>query len=167
MPYSDSFVLADDVIKHLDQVMVEIADPFISSRYVGFVAVTAVTVYELAIKDILFEFGEKKHQVLGNFTRSYFERMNGRISIDDLRKASKRFGQKYSDQFNKKLDFTEADLLRRKKASAKASYTNILNWRNEFAHGGRIPSTATYLEVTTSYELGKEVIRCLAESMRR
>ena len=50
MPYTDHFRLADDLIAHLDTVMGGISDPFISSRYVGFVSIVAVTVYELAIK---------------------------------------------------------------------------------------------------------------------
>jgi hypothetical protein len=78
MPYADHFKLADDLISHLTPVVRGITDPFLASRYAGFVAVTAVTVYELAVKEILCTFGESKHSVLGNFTRSYFDRINGR-----------------------------------------------------------------------------------------
>ena len=69
MAYTDHFQLADDVISHLNTVIGGISDPFIASRYVGFVAVASVTVYELAIKEIFIDFGERKHKVLGEFTR--------------------------------------------------------------------------------------------------
>ncbi len=48
MAYHDHFKLADDMISHLDSVIGGITDSFVTSRYVGFVAVAAVTVYELA-----------------------------------------------------------------------------------------------------------------------
>jgi hypothetical protein len=84
VPYADHFRLADDLIAHLTPAVVGIADPFIASRYSGFVAVAAVTVYELAVKEILCTFGESKHAVLGNFTRKYFDRINGRIKYRSL-----------------------------------------------------------------------------------
>ena len=52
MAYGDHFKLADDLIRHLTPGVAGIADPFLASRYSGFVAVAAVTVYELAVKEI-------------------------------------------------------------------------------------------------------------------
>lgn len=168
MTYLDHFQLADDYIVHLDTVMDSIADPFIKSRYTGFLAVSAVTVYELAIKTIFVEFAEKKHKVLGNFTNAYFERINGRIRTRDLKnKYIVKFGDKYLKKFNIKLEKKERDVLRREGSSVKASYGNIITWRNKFAHEGKIPSTPTYEEVRKSYMTGKHVIECLAESMNR
>lgn len=168
MAYHDHFRLADDMIAHLDTVVGAIADPFVASRYVGFVSVVAVTVFELAIKDIFCEFGDKKHSVLGTFTRSYFDRINGNISLDTIRREyTKRFGNKYVEKFKKKLDNADTSRLRVDGVSVKSSYSNVITWRNEFAHAGRIPSTVTYEEMTKAYEAGKEVIRCLAEAMQR
>lgn len=168
MPFYDHYILADDVILHLNSIMSSISDPFIQSRYIGFVAVTATTVYELAIKDIFCEFGEKKHKVLGSFTRSYFDRINGRIKIAIIRdEYVKRFGDKYVEKFREKLDNSEQYWLRTQRVSIKSSYNNIIEWRNEFAHAGKIPSTVTYSEITRSYTIGKEVIKCLADSMCR
>lgn len=47
------------------------------------------------------------------------------------------------------------------------SYSNLILWRNNFAHVGNVPATATYAEVTQSYEDGKFVIHALAASMVR
>lgn len=168
MKYLDHFRLADDYIAHLDTVMGSITDPFIKSRYTGFLSVSAVTVYELAIKTIFVEFAEKKHKVLGNFTNAYFAKINGRIRTRDLRdKYIVRFGDKYLKKFNIRLEKKEKDVLIREGSSVKASYGNIITWRNEFAHEGKIPSTPTYEEVRKSYATGKHVIDCLAESMNR
>lgn len=46
--------LADNLIAHLNTVVTSISDPFLASRYAGFVSVAAATVYELAIKEIFF-----------------------------------------------------------------------------------------------------------------
>ena len=53
MPYLDHFQHADDVVTHLNSVVPTIPDPLLRAKYVGFVSVAAVTVYELAIKEIL------------------------------------------------------------------------------------------------------------------
>ena len=54
------------LVAHLDSVIGGVSDPFISSRYVGFVAVVGTTVFELAIKEIFLEFSIKKIIVYSN-----------------------------------------------------------------------------------------------------
>lgn len=168
MPYSYHFQLADDYIAHLDAVMGSISDPFIKSRYVGFLSVSAVTVYELAIKTIFAEFAEKKHKVLRNFTLAYFERINGRIKTKVIKEDYvAKYGNKYVKQFEKYLKIKETEILRAEGASISAAYGNIVTWRNQFAHEGTVPTTATYEEVKKAYYLGKHIIDCLAAAMRR
>ena len=168
MAYQDHFKLADDMVVHLNLVTSGIADPFISSRYIGFVAVSAVTVYELAIKEIFCDFASRKHIVLGNFAFSYFDRINGRVKLKIIKdEYISRFGTKYVDKFKKKLDQAEDRLLRTSRVSVKNSYSNVIEWRNQFAHEGQIPSTVTYGEIIKSYNAGKEVIHCLAQTMQR
>jgi RiboL-PSP-HEPN len=166
--YADHFKLADDLIAHLTPTVLGIADPFLTSRYSGFVAVAAVTVYELAVKEILCTFGESKHAVLGNFTRSYFDRINGRIKYRVLHEEYVfSFGDKYVRRFKQKVAKREREILISKGKSILSSYDNIITWRNLFAHEGQIPTNATYAEAVDSYEMGKEVIECLARSMKR
>jgi hypothetical protein len=168
MSYQRHFKLADDMIAHLDTIIGTVADPFVSSRYVGFVAVTAVTVYELAIKDIFINFGAKKHKVLGAYTQSNFDRINGRVKLSNIRDDYvKKFGDKYLQRFNRKLEKLERETLQNDRVSLKATYNNIVVWRNEFAHAGQIPSFATYQEVTKGYQIGKRLLECLSETMQR
>ena len=112
MAYTDHFKLADDLISHLTPAVAGIRDPFLGSRYTGFVAVAAVTVYELAVKEVLCTFGDSKHLVLGNFTRSYFERINGRIKYKVLREEYvASFGDKYVQRFKKNVQKREKEVL--------------------------------------------------------
>jgi len=39
-------------------------------------------------------------------------------------------------------------------------------WRHDFAHAGRTATSATYEEAVQSYQDGKVVIDCLAQTMR-
>lgn len=167
MAYASHFQIADDIITHLDAVVGGIADPFIQSRYVGFVAISSATVYELAIKDIFCDFGQRTHKVLGTFVSSYFDRINGRIKTDSLKKDYiPRFGDKYLKRFKRKLKETENENLRNQGVSVSSDYNNVIEWRNQFAHEGKVPNTVTYAEITRAYKNGKAVIECLAETMR-
>lgn len=168
MNYEQHFKLVDDYLAHLDQVLQGTTDSFVRSRYTGMLAVGATTVYELAIKTILIEFARKKHVVFGSFVERHFARLNGRIMLKDLNEEHlKRFGGQYGDRFKKKLEKVEGTRLRAGDGSVKSSYGNIITWRNEFAHEGRVTSNATYEEAKRAYELGKEVVRCLADAMKR
>ena len=168
MPYQDRFKVTDQYVDHLERTVSEIQDDLIANRYVGFVAVSAVTVYEQAIKDIFITFSSKKHSVFGQFSRVFFFRINGRISGKDITKDYlPRFGEKYVHRFKKKRDKKENEILRSEGRSISTSYGNIITWRNQFAHEGIMPSTVTFSEVRDAYNSGKHIIHCLAETMVR
>lgn len=166
--YADRFALADDYISHLDGMMASIADPFIQSRYLGFIAISAVTVYELAIKDIFIDFAERKHSVLGNIARTKFEQINGRIKLPSLRTEHIRpFGDKYVRRFDRKLEEKERESLIAGLGSLKSAYGNIISWRHTFVHNGEAPTTTTYNEVKRAYQTGTGVLHVLYETMVR
>jgi hypothetical protein len=168
MPHSRYYNLADSVVNHLDNVMSTVTDPFISSRYIGLVAIASVTVYELCIKDIFFRFSNSKHKVFGLFVNRTFDRINGRIKLSVIcEEYLPKFGDVYVNRFNIKLNLVEQNSLRTIGKSIKSSYGNIIQWRNQFAHEGNFVSTVTYNEAVESYHLGKGVIKCLSESLRR
>ena len=168
MPYIDHFRHADGVIAHLDTIVPALPDPLLRTKYAGFVTVAAVTVYELAIKEIFCEFGRRKHKVLGAFSESYFKRINGRVTLDDIRKDyCQRYGDTYVTKFKKKLDEASAAHLAAHRRDLRSSYSNLIVWRNAFAHEGTVPPTVTYPEVVQAYQDGKEVIHSLASSMVR
>ena len=166
--YSDHFKLADELIDHLDSVLSNVSDPFIASRYTGFVAISSVTVLEMALKSIFCDFASAKHKVLGTFCAKYFERINGRIGLDMIcGDYLPRFGSKYQARFKKALDKLEQSTLRDAGFSVKTSYRNLLTWRNAFSHAGNVPQSASYDEVKAAYECGKALMNCLASCMRR
>jgi hypothetical protein len=116
----------------------------------------------------LCSFGDAKHLVLGTFTRNYFDRINGRVKYRILHEEYVAcFGEKYVRRFKTNVQNREKKIFADKRKSILTSYDNIITWRNQFAHEGQLPMHATYAEAVETHELGKEVIECLARSMRR
>lgn len=170
MSYTDRFQLVDGLTAHLDTVMLATPgpDPFLSTRYVGFLCVSAVTVIELAVRDILIGFATAKHRVFGVFCQELYERLNGRVMLDDLRRTHlKKFGDKYVKRFSTMLDREELAELGASSRSIKASYGNLITWRHSYAHQGVLPANASYLEAKQGFELGKRVLQCLDRAMKR
>ncbi len=162
------FTISDDIFDHLKTVVPQLDDLYLSSKYAGFAAVSAVAVFELNVKQIIFSFCKKKHHVFGDFAERQFDRINGRIKLDNLSKDyTKAFGEKYELKWKRKIDDAENKFLEKERRSLKNSYTNIINWRNEFAHSGRVPPFATFDEVLQAYGDGKLVIECFGTSLTR
>ena len=168
MAYQDQFRHADEVIAHLSGLVVTVQDPLLKIKYIGFVSVAAITVYEMAIKCIFIDFATQKHKVLEAMTKSHFERINGRVKPSNIKDDYiPMFGQKYLDRYKKKLALSRAAYLLNNKRDFLNSYNNLITWRNDFAHEGRLTTTVTFEEVVQAYRDGKEVIRCLADTMVR
>jgi len=166
MPYTYRFRATDDLIAHLQTVLPTIADPQIEANYAGFLSVSGVTVYELAIKDIFCEFALKKHLVFGAVIERHFKRINGMIGLDDLKgKHVNLFGEKYLKKFKKKLQDKENSLFATSRISISANYGNLITCRHKYVHTGS--PTLTINEVIGTFQSGKEVIHCLSEAMRR
>lgn len=167
MRYTSYFASADQTIGHL-ATLVGALDPLLQMQYSGFAAISAVTVYELAIKEIFLEFASKKSRVFGHFVDQHFKRINGRIGVSDLRNQHlPRFGEKYIKNFDKLMKKAEDEFLLLHGQSIKGSYGNLITWRHEFAHEGRVPTNATFNEVQLSYDRGKKVIEVLATALVR
>lgn len=166
MPYTDHFRNSDDVFTHLITVVPTIPDAFIQSRYAGFAAISAVTVYELAIKEIFIQFARAKSTSFGNFAEKVFSRINGRIMLDSLTgEHIRRFGEKYEKRFKKRLNALEGVNLAAHGTSIKSQYGSLITCRHDFVHEMTIQMTFT--EVATAYETGKQVIHCLHTCMNR
>lgn len=168
MGYDAHFKAADDLIAHLSTVYPDIKDPVLKAKYVGFLTVSVVTVFELCIKELLVAFAAKKHRAFGAYCANAFDRMNGRISLKDLRDSHiKRFGDKYVKKFDLMLNDCEMRSLKDNRISLKSSYGNVIVWRNSFAHEGVIPPNASFEEATKGYNSGREIIECLSKAMVR
>ena len=166
MAYTDRFISTDYLITNLSPYLATVHDAGVLASYAGFLSVSSVTVYELAIKDIFGDFALKKNKVFGHYIEKHLSRINGRIKLDDLKSSQiKTFGAKYLLKFDKSVNIKEATFLISHGRSLKSSYSNLITCRHEFVHQGN--PTLTITEVIDSYNLGKEIIHSLNESMKR
>ena len=166
MPYADRFIPTDELILHLSGITPGITDPGLLANYAGFLSVSAVTVYELAIKDIFEAFAKKKHKTFGYFIQGHFERINGRIKLDNLKNDHiQGFGNGYVKKFKNELAARESSVFALVHLSVKNCYNNLIICRHQFVHGGS--PTLSFGEVVTNYNHGKHVIHSLDKAMRR
>ena len=155
-------------MERLDFAVGALDGDFYKSRFTGYVAVSAVTAYEVNVRTSLIAFATRKHAVFGTFSASTFEKTNARVKLDMLRKDYLgRMGEKYLSRFNKRLNKIEEVKLRETHKSIKTSYNNLILWRHTFVHDGVLPQYANYDEARSAYDLGKEVIQCFCESLYR
>ena len=166
MAYTSRFNELDLLIPELQALAVPGIDPIVSSTFVGVIAVKAVTAYELAIKDILEEFSEKKHKVFGFYVKMKLERLNGKIMYSNLKgELVKAFGEKYNCRFQTKIQEKTVEVLARERVDLVNTYNNLIQCRNQLVHHGVI--TLTFYEVVKAYQLGKIVLEALDGAMKR
>lgn len=159
---TEFFADSDSFIEHVKQTVCGLNDDYLASRYIGFVAVSAVTVYEVAVKKLLKEFAQQVHPILGIFASVTFAKLNARITRDNIEKYIRHFGDEYVSRFKSAVNNIEETRI--KEGSVKESYQNLLTWRHEFVHTGTLPNQATFGESILAYHLGKEVIFALEET---
>ena len=168
MSYDVHFKRLDEYLEHANAFIASLSEPLIKHRQIGFIVVSAVSAYELAIKDIFFNFAHKKHKSFGIYVGNIFKRTNGQIKIETLKnKHIRRFGDKYVEKFDAELTKCEDYSLRVNRRSILNSYGNVIFWRNNFVHEGIIVDSASYEEAVQSYQDGKEVINALSRIMVR
>ncbi len=166
MAYTDKFIATDALITHLNTIIPTVTDPSIKANYAGFLSVSAVTVFELAVKEIISDFATKKNSIFGFYIDGKYQRINGRIKLSDLKDEHvAQFGLKYLDRFKKSLEKKEKALLKSSRISIRSSYGNLVTCRHQYVHEGS--PTLSYEEVSKSYENGKYVIECLYNSLKR
>ena len=165
---SPTFSQSDLALAHLDTYVSGISDPFIVSRYTGYVAVTAVTAFEINIREKIFEFCRKKHNVFGNFADAYFAKTNAKVKTRQLQDDYlNKFGLRYVNRYKRKMEDLEQVHLRDYRKSLKGSYNNLVQWRHDFVHDGKLPDYATYADACDAYVHGKKVIEAFFETLVR
>jgi hypothetical protein len=108
------------------------------------------------------------HFLCGQKTQIIRSILNGRISLRDLKESHvKKFGEKYLNRFEVKLNFRELTDLTTRGISVKSCYGSLIVWRNSFAHEGVLPANASYFEIKRGFDAGKIVLECLAETLVR
>lgn len=166
MPYKDNFIFADDLISQLNPIIKNLNNPYIETKFTGFLIVSSVTVLEMALKNIFIDFAKMKHIILGNFCDVYFNKIHGKIRLEDIKgDYLNKFGKIYKNDFISKLETLQENELLTNRISITDSYTNLITWRNDFVHQFKI-SNATFQDTIFAYECGKKIMDCLSDCLQ-
>lgn len=163
MAYTDRFNDVDALISNLNPIIPSLSFD-VQAKFVGFLAVNAVTAYELAIKEIIEDYASSKHCDFGEYVRCALARINGRIKISDIKGELNKFGGSYKGNFETNLVSKEASVLQNTGKSLSACYDNLLTCRHRYVHASVI--TLTIQECVDYYNIGKNVIDALFDSMK-
>lgn len=163
MAYTDRFNDVDSLISNLEPIINGMPSD-VQAKMAGFLAINAVTAYELAIKEIIENYASSKHCDFGEYVRCVFSRINGRIRICDIKGELKKFGGYYKDNFEKNLQQKETSILAQNGNNLSSCYENLLTCRHQYVHTGTI--TLTITECILNYTIGRQVIEVLSETMK-
>lgn len=128
----------------------------------GLLVVAIASAYETCVKDVLFEFANKKHIVFGGFTQRNYEKLSSKVRVNDLRNYCKLFDPDIKIEFNRVLAARKAALLGRVGKDIEKSYEQILDWRHDFAHAG--VRATTIEEAAATHRVGKRVLFAFDEA---
>lgn len=147
------------------------ADQILRNEIAGMFAVTIAATYEGIVRETVINYASQFHSKYREYVQNDFERLNARVSIDDLKSYSLRFGlppfsgpsaKKNQTIFHEALEKKRELVEQRYRADLAQSYRNLFFWRNKYAHE-RAP-LATFSEVYNAHRVGQHVIRCFVKS---
>lgn len=143
----------------------------LSNELAGMFAVTVVATYESIVKETLISYAGQFHSKYKDHVINDFDRLNAKISIDDLRAYSRRFGlnewsghkvKKNSTTFHKILHEKKIIVERRFRSDLISNYNNLFVWRNAYAH--ERATSATFKDVYESHRVAQYVIRSFVKA---
>lgn len=147
-------------------------DRRIMNELAGMFSVTVVATYEGIVRETLIDYAGRFHQKYQSHVESDFSKMNARISLDNLKGYSKKFGlQEWVDPSSPQKEFTVFHKLyqeqrmiveRRFRKDMQQSYTNLFRWRHDYAH--ERSTSATFRDVYESHRVAQYVIRSFVKA---
>ena len=122
----------------------------------GLFVVAVAASYESCVKDTLTNFAASHHPAFGAFTEKNYDRLNSRISREDLFRYTKLFDTAVSKRYKELLAQRRVRITKIVGRDIEVSYKQILDWRHDFAHAGK--RNTTIEEAIITHRLAKHVI---------
>lgn len=139
------------------------ADDFCRAQVCGYLSVIAVREFEIQIRNLLVSFATRCHGNFGHYVARDFEKLNGRIMIDDLGDKLNRFDATAHQKFVRLHQQATARSLATHKLDAVNGYNSVILNRHEFVHKGNL--TLSLDEARRYIELSPSVIACVEQAL--
>ena len=172
--------LVDENFQHIRQLARDIegnfqnitaSDRMLQNEIAGMFAVTVAATYEGIVKQTLINYAASFHPKYRDHIEKDFNKLNARISIDDLRSYSRHFGldewigrgvKKNSTTFHRILSEMGDKVERRFRTDMITNYTNLFVWRHAYAH--ERSTSATFRDVYEAHRVAQYVIRSFVKA---
>lgn len=128
----------------------------------GLLVVTIAACYEDCVKATLVGHAAKRHVDFEEFTERNFSRLSSRVKVNDLHRYARLFGDAAEERFKHRLRAKKDKLSRRTGINIEKRYEQILNWRHDYAHGGK--KNTTISEALEFHVYGIRVLYCFDEA---
>jgi hypothetical protein len=147
------------------------AEQRLRNEIAGMFAVTIAASYEGIVKETLVSYAGQFHPKYRKHIEKDFDRLNARISVENLVSYSRHFGltgwtghgaKKNSTTFHKILQERKTVVERRFRTDPITSYDSIFKWRNAYAH--ERTTTATFSDVYEAHRVAQYVIRSFVKA---
>jgi len=170
---AENFLHIRNLAKNIDARLngTSIEEQMLKSELAGMFAVTIAATYEGIVRETLISYAATFHSKYKEYIEKDFKRLNARISIDDLKSYSRRFGltewsgsgmKKNSTTFHKILSEKKEIVERRFRTDLLVNYSNIFNWRNAYAH--ERATSATFKDVYEAHRVAQYVVRSFVQA---
>lgn len=130
----------------------------------GLLVVAIAATYENCVKEVLYSYTGRQHAAFESYARRKYNKINSRISVSDLKSYCELLDPALKRQFQEGLAVRKKAVLERTGGSIDSSYTQLLEWRHEFAHTG--VRNTTLEEAARAHLFGKRVIYVFAETLK-
>lgn len=129
----------------------------------GLLVVAIAATSESCVKEILFYWTGRQHSSFEGYARRKYNKINSRISVGDLKSYCDLLDPLRKAEFQKKLAERKKAILNRTGYNIETMYSQLLDWRHEFAHTGA--RNTTLEEAAKAHLFGKRVIYVFAEAL--
>lgn len=127
----------------------------------GLLLVAICAVYENVIKKIMIEYSDSVHSDFSHYIEKNYQKLNSKISKDDLCKYLKLFSPQKEKQFTKEMSSIQARL---GGMHPNDKYKSLLQWRHSYAHS-KSPQT-TIEEAYEHHRYSKLIIYAFNKAIK-
>jgi hypothetical protein len=122
----------------------------------GMLTVTMAATYESCVKTSMVSYASRHGSSFEEFVERNYEKLNSRISFNDLKKYAKTFDDRICSRFVSIVDRRRQVAVRLTGKSPISQLDQLLKWRHDFAHAGKRQTTIE--EAVNTHRLSSIII---------
>ncbi len=131
-------LLARDIDKTIPQ---SNSNSALRADLAGLLIISIAASYESCVKETFFTYSSKHNDRFAFFIEKNFDKLNSKITLDDLNRYAKTFGDSISKRFQDNLKKNKRTISDINGQNIEQCYKTLLQWRHAFAHAGERKAT--------------------------